>query len=369
MKARLDMFVTNQSKRFSCIIPLLMSALGGLGLLFVWSSTYNTEQPFSFFFKKQAFGIITGTIIFFIFSSIDYRQWMKWGYMLYPCILILLVFTLIRGSIGLGGQRWIDIGFTKFQPSELTKLFLPAFSTYHLSEQDSQKNFSFYFIIFIILCSFLLIRKQPDLGTALIITFVGLIYCWFAGIGTRFFFAIAISIFVSSPILWYFLKPYQKQRIAVFLGNGNHKKEGYQKKQAIIAIGSGGLMGKGLLQGTQNKLQFLPEGRTDFIFAVLCEEWGLCGAVLVLLLYFLLFLYLIVQVIALKNIYMQLLALGTVLHIFLSTIINISMVLGMLPIVGIPLPFFSYGISHLWITYASLGIFNQICSTKPYYKT
>lgn len=363
------MFFVNQQKRIDLIIPLFMSLLASLGLLFVWSSTYNLEQPFSLFFKKQAFGITSGTIIFFIFSYIDYRQWMKWGYVLYPCVIALLTFTLIKGSVGLGGQRWIDVGFTKFQPSELAKLLLPAFSTYHLSEQNSQKEISFSFILFVIVCSFLLIRKQPDLGTALIITFVGLIYCWLAGIGTKFFIAIALCGCISSPILWYFLKPYQKQRIAVFLGEGNVKKEAYQREQALIAIGSGGFAGKGLLQGTQNKLRFLPEGRTDFIFAVLCEEWGLCGAITVLFLYFLLFLYLIIQVIALKNIYMQLLALGTILHIFLSTIINISMVLGMLPIVGIPLPFFSYGISHLWITYASLGIFEQICTIKPYYKT
>lgn len=363
------MLSIHQSKKINTIITLLLiNMLAFTGLLFVWSATYSQDQPFSLFFKKQAFGIVTGTGIFCVFSFIDYRQWMKWGYILYPCTIALLIFTLMKGSIGLGGQRWINIGFTKFQPSELTKLLLPAFATYHLFEQNSHKNFSFYVILLTIICSFLLIRKQPDLGTALIVAFVGLIYCWLAGIGNRFFVTIGFCFVISSPVLWYFLKPYQKQRIAVFLGNGNNKKEGYQKEQALIAIGSGGLIGKGLLQGTQNKFHFLPEGRTDFIFAVLCEEWGFLGAFLVLFLYFLLFLYIILKVMSLNNMYMQLLALGTVLHIFLCTIINISMVLGMLPIVGIPLPFFSYGISHLWITYASLGMFNQICSLKPYYK-
>lgn len=363
------MFIEYNLKNVHTLITFfLITILASIGLLFVWSATYSPEQPFSLFFKKQLFGIITGTIIFFVFSFIDYRQWMKWGYILYPCNIALLIFTLVKGSIGLGGQRWIDIGFTKFQPSELTKLLLPAFATYHLFEQNTPKKFSFYFILFIIICSFLLIRKQPDLGTALIVTFVGLIYCWLAGIGTRFFIIITFCFIISSPLLWYFLKPYQKQRITVFLGSGNTKKEAYQKEQALIAIGSGGLIGKGLLQGTQNKFHFLPEGRTDFIFAVLSEEWGFCGAFLVLFLYFLLFFYIVFKVVSLNNMYMQLLALSTVLHIFLSVIINISMVLGMLPIVGIPLPFFSYGISHLWITYASLGMFNQICSIKTYYK-
>ncbi|RTL06609.1 rod shape-determining protein RodA [Candidatus Dependentiae bacterium] len=362
-------FIHSNTKNVHTFITItLINMLACTGLLFVWSATYTAEQPISLFFKKQAFGVATGTIIFFIFSFIDYRQWMKCGYVLYPFTIFLLVFTLIKGSIGLGGQRWIDLGFTKFQPSEITKLLLPAFATYHLFQENSNKKNSFYFILFTIICSFLLIRKQPDLGTALIVTFVGLMYCWLAGIGTRFFIIMGFFCIISSPVLWYFLKPYQKQRIAVFLGDGNNKKEGYQKEQALIAIGSGGLTGKGLLQGTQNKLHFLPEGRTDFIFAVLCEEWGLCGAFVVLILYLLLFCYITVKICYLENMYMQLLALGSVLHIFLCTIINISMVLGMLPIVGIPLPLFSYGISHLWVTYASLGVCNQVCTVKPYYQ-
>ena len=152
----------------------------------------------------------------------------------------------------------------------------------------------------------------------------------------------------------------------VFLGQGDTQKERYQIEQAMIAIGSGGIMGKGLLHGTQNKLQFLPEGRTDFVFAVLCEEWGLLGALLVLFAYIALFFRLCVIIGQLKDRYIQLFALGIIIHMIFSTFINIGMVLGLLPIVGIPLPLMSYGISNLWITFASLGIVQNIALQRYY---
>jgi rod shape determining protein RodA len=163
------------------------------------------------------------------------------------------------------------------------------------------------------------------------------------------------------PIIWSFvLREYQKNRIIVFFGQGNQKKEGYQIEQARIAIGSGGLWGKGLFNGTQNKLRFLPESRTDFIFAVLCEELGLCGALIIILCYLLLFLRSFLLITTLKDIYTQLFASGLLLPILLATIINISMVLGIVPIVGIPLPLMSYGLCNLWITIASFGAFQNI---------
>jgi rod shape determining protein RodA len=151
------------------------------------------------------------------------------------------------------------------------------------------------------------------------------------------------------------LRDYQKNRIIVFLGQGDEKKEGYQIEQARIAIGSGGLQGKGLFNGTQNKLRFLPESRTDFIFAVLCEEWGFMGALAMILCYIVLFFRSFLLISTVKDFYAQLFAIGLLLHILLATIINIGMVLGIMPIVGIPLPLMSYGLSNLWITFACLG--------------
>jgi len=260
--------------------------------------------------------------------------------------------------------------FFKLQPSELTKLLLPSFIVYYLYTHQKAPHYNFADflpILSITFVSFVLILKQPDLGTALIVLFSCLLICWIAGITKKFFIYSFLFLIFTAPLSWHILKPYQRNRIAVFLGQGNTKKERYQIEQATIAIGSGGLRGKGLLRGTQNKLRFLPEGRTDFIFAVLAEELGLIGAFGILFLYALLFYrsFLIIQQI--KDWYIQLFAIGIIMHIILSTFINIGMVLGLLPIVGIPLPLMSYGISNLWITFASFGLFQNIAMQRGKY--
>lgn len=343
--------------------------LSCIGLLFVFSATYKINQPYSLFFKKQAFGIISGFFIYFIFCFIDFRTLYRWGYFFYYILIGLLIFTLIKGSIGMGGQRWINLFLFKFQPSELAKLLLPAYITYYCY---TQKNFPhltlnhFIPILITLFISFFLILKQPDLGTATIILISGLTLVWLAGITHKFFIIGALIFCITAPLTWNFLKPYQKQRIMVFLGQGELHKERYQIEQSKIAIGSGGITGKGFLQGTQNKLMFLPESRTDFIFSVIAEEFGFLGTLALLILFCTLFLRIFYIIISIKNSSAQLLATGLTIHIVLSTIINIAMVVGLLPIVGIPLPLISYGISHLWITFASLGWFNGIAMRRFY---
>lgn len=343
--------------------------LCGIGLVFVFSATYNEETPYSLFFKKQFFGIVSGFIIYFFFCFSDYRTLYRWGYFLYFFIIALLAFTLIKGSIGMGAQRWINLFFFKFQPSELAKLFLPAFITYHCFIEDSFPQLTlrqFWPMILTIVISFILIRKQPDLGTALIILFSGLLLLWFVGLPKRFYACAFLIIVVTAPLSWHFLKDYQKKRIAVFLGYGDEYKERYQIEQSKIAIGSGGVLGKGFLCGTQNKLQFLPESRTDFIFSVIAEEYGFRGVLLLIFLFSLLFSRLFYIITTIKNCYAQLLAVGLIIHLLLSILINICMVIGLLPIVGIPLPLISYGITHLWIALASLGWFNGIAMRRFY---
>jgi rod shape determining protein RodA len=341
-----------------------MLILSACGLLFIFSATYNCEQPFSYFFIKQGIGICSGIIIYFLCLIPDYRTIMRWGSVSYFIIIALLIFTLIKGSIGMGAKRWINLFFFKLQPSELTKLLFPAYMVNHLHMQKKTVIHTFAIftpILFMLSISFILILKQPDLGTALIIIFSGLILCWLAGLHKKFFVYGLIITLITAPALWSFvLRDYQKNRIIVFLGQGDQKKEGYQIEQASIAIGSGGLFGKGLFNGTQNRLRFLPESRTDCIFAVLCEELGLAGALFIILCYMLLFLRSFFLITKLKDIYAQLFAIGLILPILLATIINISMVLGILPVVGIPLPLMSYGLCNLWITIASLGIFQNI---------
>lgn len=340
----------------------ILLVLSTIGVLTVLSATYKPEDPYSLFFKKQLFGVITGLIAYFWCCCIDYRTFERWGYLFYYIIISLLALTILKGSTAMGGQRWISLGFFRFQPSEFAKLFLaPYFSYYLITEKDPNYTFKTFVPVLITLgISTILILKQPDLGTSLLVLFSGLVLLWLAGIGKKFFWICAIIGLIGAPVAYKMLKPYQQKRIAVFLGEGDSRKERYQIEQSQIAIGSGGIWGKGFLKGTQNKLNFLPEGRTDFIFSVLCEEWGFFGAIVVILLYALLFSRLLFHISNLKNSYAQLLATGLVIPLAFSTVINIGMVTGLLPIVGIPLPFMTYGICHIWMSFICLGFVQSI---------
>ena len=356
----------------SCILTL---ALGTVGLLFIFSATYSPLVAYSIFFKKQAAGIVGGIIIYILIARSKSKSLLYWGHILYIPVIALLLLTLIKGSVGMGGQRWINLFFIKIQPSELAKALFPAYiaGTIH-----QQKNYQFSIVKFlpllmVQLLSFILILKQPDLGTALVFLFTGMLLVWAAGMPSRFFLYGALALCISTPLIWgYVLKEYQKNRIRVFLGQGNAHKERYQIEQAHIAIGSGALTGKGFLKGTQNKFRFLPEGRTDFIFAVLCEEWGFLGAFAMLMLYLLLFLRILNHINAIKTVSMHILAIGILANILFSTIINIGMVIGLLPVVGVPLPLMSYGLSNLWVTLASFAWLQAIimdeCTVNTYLK-
>lgn len=346
---------------FDWINFIITITLAIIGLFFIASATYMPEQPYSIFFKKQFIGLIIGIMIYITACSIDLRTIMKLGYFAYFATIILLCFTIIKGSIGMGAQRWINFGIIKLQPSELCKLFLPMFVCYYFyTQKESYTYKNFIPIIITLLATCTLILKQPDLGTAIIILLAGLLLLIQAHLPIKWIMISILCAITCIPIAWHMLKPYQQQRILVFLGHGNAQKERYQIEQSKIAIGSGSLYGKGYKKGTQNIFQFLPESRTDFIFAIIAEEWGFVGALFVLLL-FLLLMWRIQMVIAtIPNQWIQLLAFGISLHITLCVFINISMVLGMLPIVGIPLPLISYGLSNLWVVLATLGILNNI---------
>ncbi|MCK5632245.1 rod shape-determining protein RodA [bacterium] len=365
------MFLLNKKlfRHFDWINFFLITSLACIGLLFIFSATYRPEQPFSIFFKKQTFGVIAGLFLYLICSAIDYRTWIRLGYFFYIVALGLLAFTLIKGSIGMGAQRWISLFFFRLQTSELAKLLFPAFIAHYLQTHKMTEQLSFrHFIplIFVLLISTFLILKQPDLGTAIIVFVSGIVLLWMANINKKFFLYGSLIFLMTAPLSWNFLKDYQKKRVTTFLGQGKSKKERYQIEQSHIAIGSGGIFGKGILQGTQNRFLFLPESRTDFIFSVLCEELGFTGAILILLLYFILFVRIISSIFIMQTPIMQIFAVGLTIHILLSTIINLAMVTGLLPIVGIPLPFMSYGLSNLWITFISLGWFHSVSTQKTY---
>lgn len=352
---------------FSFFLTMLIALIG---LTFVYSATYTPYRPFSLYFKKQAVGIAIGVVIYFIFCGINYARLLQIGYFSYFLVISLLAFTIIKGSIGMGAQRWINLGFFKFQPSELSKLFFPPFFVYYLYTEPNAPNFTtktFQPLFVLLSLSSLLILKQPDLGTAILVFSSGIVLMWLAGLKKKIFIWMTLIFCISAPISWKLLKPYQKNRILVFLGEGSSQKERYHIEQSKIAIGSGGIAGKGFLLGTQNKFSFLPESRTDFIFSVLAEEIGFIGALLLLFLFALLFIRTGYLITTINNFYAQLLACGLMLPVIISTIINIGMVTNLLPVVGIPLPLMSYGITHVWITMASLGWCNGIIMRRFYF--
>lgn len=346
-----------------------------IGLLFVFSATYKPEVPVSGFFKKQLMGSLVGLGIYFVFSIIDIKRLSRWGMIAYGLTFMLLIYSFIGGVMALGAKRWVSCYFFRFQPSELAKLFLPVFIASYFTELDEPKFMrhmvlpfkSFLLPLGVLFSTFFLILKQPDLGTALLVLFSGFIMLWFIGIPRSFFMVLALVGIIGAPVIWKVLKPYQQNRILVLFGYGDARKERYQIEQSKIAIGSGGITGKGFLQGTQNKLEFLPEDHTDFIFSVICEEMGFVGALVVLLLFGLLFTRLLLVLTQIHGFFEQIVALGLIAHIALSVSINIGMVTGMLPIVGIPLPLVSSGLTHVWITLASLGWLNNIAVRRFYY--
>jgi len=340
-----------------------------IGLLSVFSATYTIENPYSIFFIKQLVGSILGIIIYFLCLIPDYRNVIQWGSIGYCGTIILLLITLFKGSIGMGAQRWINLFFLKLQPSELVKIFFPMFIVYYLhSNRQHLSTFKVYApIVSLLFFTVTLIFKQPDLGTAIVICASTLIIFWCAGMPKKFFIYGCAILIIATPYVWHIMKPYQKKRVTTFLGKGDVQKGRYQIEQAIIAVGSGGLTGKGFLNGTQNKFRFLPEGRTDFIFAVLSEELGFIGAFIIIISYTILFWRSCFIIQNLKDIYMQLCAFGMIIHIILSTYINICMVLNLLPIVGIPLPLISYGLSNLLITFVSFGLIQNIFMQRFYH--
>lgn len=354
---------------FDWISMFFILILSFTGLLFIYSSTYTPDLPYSLFFKKQLLGVCGGIGLYVLFSCIDYREFLQWAYLLYGILIGLLVFTIIKGSIGMGAQRWITLFFIRVQPSELAKLLFPLCAVAYLYTNKERFTFGFrdYLpLIGMLFISVLLIRKQPDLGTALLLLFSGLIFLWLAGLNKKIFLYCFVALLITAPLSWQFLREYQKKRVLVFLGYGEQNKERYQIEQSKIAIGSGGIFGKGFLKGTQNKFHFLPESRTDFIFSVACEETGFIGALVLLVLYILFFFWLLSIVLAINQPIIQLLGFSLVIHILLSCVINIGMVTGLLPVVGIPLPFMSYGLSNLWVICASLGILNSIAMQHVY---
>jgi len=348
----------------SLLFSIALILLVGLLTLHSASSQYRAQN----LVFRQTFWILIGIILFIAVLRIDYQRILSISYLLYWINILLLVLVLFIGKTRGGAHRWISIGAFNLQPSELAKITLVlALSTYIDKRRGDVKKIRFLFgTLCLMLPAFLLILIEPDLGTSLLLIPITLAILFMAGIQVRHLTSFVLIGVAALPFFWHFLKDYQKQRLIVFINpNIDPLGSGYTIIQSKIAVGSGGLWGKGWLSGTQNQLNFLPERHTDFIFSVVGEEWGFIGALVLMLLYIFV-IYRGMKIIdATPDMRGKLMATGFVALFSLQVLINIGMTIGFLPIVGLTLPLISYGGSSLITTLLYLGLLLNIGMRRP----
>ena len=352
---RLSFF--SKFKNFDYILLTCILFLGFISL----ATMYSTDGGKVLFHTKSHFiKLVTFTAMMVIFSLINIKFWFTVGYLIYLAVIGLLVWTYLFGIQSSGSQRWIDLYFINLQPSELMKICIILCLAKYFHRMKLENVNSIYTILtslIIILLPMGLVIVQPDLGTSLLIAISGIAVLWFAGINHKYFIYTMLGFLISLPFIISFLKPYQKLRVLTFLNpDRDPLGAGYQIIQSKIAVGSGGIFGKGFLKGTQSYLEFLPEKHTDFIFTLFSEEFGFVGSAILLLIYAII----IYRVLAIgsnsRSYFAKIFCYSFGVAIFVYIAINMSMVLGLLPIVGSPLPIMSYGGSSMLATMLGFGI-------------
>ena len=342
--------------------PLFVAALLVIscGLLTVMSAAHAPERLMSGVFTRQLIWATLGLVAMLGAVSFDYHWLERYAYMIYGAATLLLVATAVLGTSGGGARRWIALGPVAIQPSEFVKLGLIITLARHLHRQVGEHPLPVRSILMAALLFGLpaaLILKQPDLGTVIALGISVAALLLIAGFRLRLVFVIAAVLVPVAPQVWKHLKPYQQRRVMTFIDpNADPLGAGYHIIQSKIAIGSGMLEGKGYLHGTQNRLNFLPEQHTDFIFSVFAEEWGFLGAGVLVTLYCALLLRCIVVATRARDSFGALLAFGLTAMLFGQVLVNIAMATGSLPVVGITLPFFSYGGSSLLSSMIAIGL-------------
>lgn len=339
------------------LVVLVIAALGVLNLVGVTASWSSSALPY---YLKQIAWLGVGLIIVLLICSVDYRRLEHMAFPLYGITLLLLVLVLAVGHTSMGATRWLNLGFIKLQPSELAKVVIIITMACYFTRHDQPLPFSLRELAIPALLLALptaLIMKQPDLGTALIVLAIGGTMALFAGIGTRTLLFLAATGLAGAGGGWFLLHDYQKQRILTFLNpEGDPLGAGYHIIQSKIAVGSGGFFGKGFMKGSQSQLSFLPERHTDFAFSVFAEEWGFWGCLVLLALFLLIVLWGLRSGRHAADRFGTFLAVGVTAMLFWHIIINLGMVIGLLPVVGVPLPLFSYGGTSMITTMIGVGM-------------
>ncbi len=390
-------------------LTFLVTLLLTIGLIAVYSATSFTGAQSSYFQKQLIFAII-GFTLMIVAAFVPFRLIQRAAYPFYGISIILLVLVYFIGVKGFGAERWLAIGSLKIQPSEIAKLATIMAVAKYLSMRDVKINKlkDFLIVFAIIILPFILIVRQPDLGTSLVFAAILVPLLFWAGLRWFPLFLIITPIFtvltsfniialviwmviilailyftkqkiiimiavllfhlgvgLTTPMLWDQLKPYQKNRIVTFMSpEKDPRGAGYQIIQSQVAIGSGGIWGKGFLNGTQTHLKFLPAQHTDFIFSVIAEEWGFIGVIFVLSIFLLLLLYLLKLSSSVRSTFSSITLIGITSVLFFHIFVNIGMTVGVAPVTGLPLPFISYGGSFLLSIMLMLGIVQNISSNK-----
>ena len=326
----------------------LSVVIGCIGLATLYSAvTAEAPAPQKILFFKQLIWFAIGLAAMVVSFMFNYKLLDRWAQSIYTICILLLICVLVFGKYIGGSKRWLILGPISIQPSELVKIAVIAVLARYFSKDAYTRGFTLRELIrpFILtMIPILLIVKQPDLGTAMVIVLIAGTMTVFVKIERRSLISLIVSCSIIIPMIWFFLKEYQKQRILVFLDpDRDPLGAGYHIIQSKIAIGSGMIGGKGFLKGTQNALSFLPEEHTDFIFSVLAEEWGFLGSIVLILLFLVLIFWGLNIAIACREPFGTILAVGITAMIFWQVFINIGMAMGLMPVVGVPLPFISYG--------------------------
>ena len=343
--------------RISWGLITLTVLIAAIGFAMLYSAAGGDVSPWA---ERHLIRFICGLGLVFIVALVDIRFWMRSAYFLYAIVLGALILVEVYGLVGMGAQRWLQLGWIQIQPSEIMKiaLILALASYFHGRTIEELKTIRYMLApLAMVFVPMLLVLRQPDLGTAVMLGLGGAAVFFVAGAALRYFAVGAGAVLAGIPTAWQFLETYQQERILTFLNpDADPLGAGYHIIQSKIALGSGGLLGRGYMQGTQSHLSFLPEHQTDFIFTMLAEEFGMVGALVLIGLYTAVFIYGLVISARCSNHFGRLLGAGLTTTLFLYVYINIAMVIGIIPVVGVPLPLISYGGSAMMTVLFALGL-------------
>lgn len=347
-------------------LVLAILALNIIGLFNLYSATHGPSSiTMAPLFSSQLMWLGVGWSIFFVLTFIEYQFMSRIAVLFYIFNLGALLYVTLFGNVALGAQRWINFGFFKYQPSETMKLAMIVILAKVLSTRSRDRGMGIkqlWLPLLLVLIPFGLIVEQPDLGTSLMLVSICATLFIFVKLNHNILLFLLISISIAIPVAWNFvLHDYQKNRIKTFISpNNDPRGTGYNSIQSKIAVGSGGIIGKGFRKGTQSQLEFLPERHTDFIFSVLSEEHGFIGSMTTIALFAILFIILIRIASSARDKFGALLTVGVLAYVFWHMFVNIGMVIGLLPIVGVPLPLLSYGGSSMLTTMVGMGLVSSV---------